>query len=84
MDTIQILLISLALIGAVAMLVVGLIGTSPAREAARRLQAVRLRHSDSTLDKVEAQLRKAVASRRPRLTGKNGWPPKRDSWWPPI
>src|SRR5690606_20523164 len=42
-------------------------GPSPAKEGARRLQAVRFRHSDSTLDKVEAQLRKAVAARKPRM-----------------
>jgi tight adherence protein B len=67
MDTIQILLIALGLTGVVALLVVALVGESPATQAARRLQAVRLRHSDSTLDKVEAQLRKAVASRSPRV-----------------
>ena len=66
MDSIQILLIALALVAIVALLTIALVGASPAREAARRLQAVRLRHSDSTLDKVEAQLRKAVASRKPR------------------
>jgi tight adherence protein B len=42
-------------------------GPSPAKESARRLQAVRFRHSESTKDKVEAQLRKAVAARKPKM-----------------
>ncbi len=67
MDPIQILLVALSLAGVAALLAVAFIGTSPAKQAARRLQAVRLRHSDSTRDKVEAQLRKAVASRAPRM-----------------
>jgi len=65
MDPVQILLMALGLAGGIALVVVGLGGPSPATQAARRLQAVRLRHSDSALDKVEAQLRKAVASRMP-------------------
>ncbi|MEO6091784.1 MAG: type II secretion system F family protein [Novosphingobium sp.] len=40
---------------------------SPRKHAERRLQAIRFRHSESTGDKVEAQLRKAVAARRPAL-----------------
>lgn len=42
-------------------------GPSPAKEGTRRLQAVRYRHSENTKDKVEAQLRKAVAARKPRM-----------------
>lgn len=67
MDTTQILLLSLTMGGMLALLAVALIGSSPAKEAARRLQALRERHSDSALDRVEAQMRKAVASRRPRM-----------------
>ena len=40
---------------------------SPAKAAERRLQAVRFRHSDSTADRVEAQMRKALAARKPKL-----------------
>ena len=36
------------------------------KESRRRLQAVRLRHSQSTSDRVEAQLKRAIAARRPR------------------
>jgi len=42
-------------------------GKSPAKESQRRLQAVRYRHSESTTDRVESQLRKAIAARKPKL-----------------
>ena len=42
-------------------------GPSTAREGTRRLQAVRVRHSESAKDRVEAQLRRAVAARKPRV-----------------
>jgi tight adherence protein B len=67
MNVIQLLLIA---VGLMLVLVLGYLafsGPSPAKESARRLQAVRFRHSDSTLDKVEAQLRKAVAARKPKI-----------------
>ena len=32
-----------------------------------KLQAVRFRHSENTVDKMEAQLRKAVAARKPKV-----------------
>jgi tight adherence protein B len=49
-----------------------LTGPSTGREATRRLQAVRFRHSDSADDKVEAQYRKAVANRKPTTFKKAG------------
>ncbi len=49
-----------------------LTGPSSGREATRRLQAVRFRHSDSADDKVEAQYRKAVANRKPTSFKKAG------------
>ncbi|MCB5426236.1 type II secretion system F family protein [Altererythrobacter sp. CC-YST694] len=42
-------------------------GPSAAKEGARRLQNVRYRHSESTVDKVESQLKKAIAARRPKM-----------------
>ncbi|MFC4294547.1 type II secretion system F family protein [Novosphingobium tardum] len=42
-------------------------GPSTSKESQRRLQALRLRHSDSTNAKVEAQYRKAIASRKPMV-----------------
>lgn len=47
-------------------------GPSPAKESARRLRAVRFRHSESTLDRMEAQMRKAVAARRPKPRAASG------------
>jgi len=41
-------------------------GPNAAKESTRRLQQVRFRHSDRAIDKVEAQYRKAIASRTPR------------------
>ena len=67
MSMIQLALIAL---GLMAFMVVGYLafaGPSTAKESARRLQAVRYRHSESTLDKVEAQLKKAVAARKPTM-----------------
>lgn len=55
--------------GLMAVMVLGYLavaGPSAAKESARRLEAVRYRHSDSTVDKVEAQLKKAVAARKPK------------------
>ncbi len=46
--------------------IVAFAGPSSAAASTRRLQAVRFRHSDSTNDRVEAQYRKAIASRKPR------------------
>jgi len=59
------------LIGFGLMLVIGLAlaafsGPNAGKEGSRRLQAVRYRHSDSAMDRVEAQMRKAVAARAPK------------------
>jgi len=63
----QILLVTLGLTIFVALIWAAFSGPSPSKEGTRRLQALRFRHSDSTLDKVEAQLRKAVAARKPKM-----------------
>ena len=55
--------------GLMALMVLGYLimtGPNPGKEGARRLQAVRYRHSDSTKDKVESQLKKAIAARKPK------------------
>jgi tight adherence protein B len=44
-----------------------LAGPSPAKEGQRRLESLRYRHSDSTNAKVEAQYRKAIAARKPKV-----------------
>ena len=56
-------------VGLMAVLVLGysaLSGPSASTEGTRRLQSVRFRHSDSTDTKVESQLKKAIAARKPR------------------
>lgn len=65
MNIVQLLVMS---VGIMLVLVLGyaaLVGPSPTKESARRLQQVRFRHSDSAIDKVEAQYRKAIANRKP-------------------
>ncbi|HEY7805688.1 MAG TPA: type II secretion system F family protein [Croceibacterium sp.] len=55
--------------GLMTLMVIGALvfgGRSPARESQRRLQAVRYRHSESTVAKVESQLKKAIAARKPK------------------
>jgi tight adherence protein B len=55
--------------GLMALMVFGYVlftGKSPAKESQRRLQAVRYRHSESTTAKVESQLKKAIAARKPK------------------
>ncbi len=67
MDITQLLLIAVGLMAFMVLGYLGFAGPSPAKEAARRLQGLRYRHSDSTIDKVEAQLKKAVAARKPKM-----------------
>jgi len=67
MNVIQIVLLAA---GLMALMVIGallLTGRSPAKEGQRRLQAVRYRHSESTNAKVESQLKKAIAARKPKM-----------------
>jgi tight adherence protein B len=58
----------LAVLGGTLLIVVVIavlfLGSSSAKSSQRRLTALKLRHSDSAASKVEAQLRKAVASRK--------------------
>jgi tight adherence protein B len=67
MNLFQMLVIALGLTATLAMVALAFVGPSASKESARRLQSVRYRHSENTLDKVEAQLRKAVAARKPKL-----------------
>ncbi|QIG54846.1 type II secretion system F family protein [Altererythrobacter sp. BO-6] len=67
MDTLQLLLLSGVIM---SVLVVGYMlvtGTSAGKARQRRLQAVRYRHSESTDTKVESQLKKAIAARKPKM-----------------
>ena len=67
MNLLPLMLLAFGLAAALGLVAFALMGPSPARESARRLEAVRYRHSENTLDKVEAQLRKAVAARKPKM-----------------
>ena len=65
----NILQIGLVAVGIMGLLILGSLligGKSPTKEAARRLQGVRYRHSESTDSKVESQLKKAIAARKPK------------------
>jgi tight adherence protein B len=67
MSIVQLLLIAGGLMAFMVLGYLALSGPSPQKEGMRRLQAVRYRHSESTMDKVEAQLKKAVAARKPKM-----------------
>jgi tight adherence protein B len=67
MSIIQLLLVGGGLMLLMVLGYVALNGKSPAKEGQRRLQSVRYRHSESTKDKVESQLKKAIASRKPKF-----------------
>lgn len=67
MNITQLLLIAMGLMSFMVLGYLAFSGPSVAKESARRLQAVRYRHSESTTDKVEAQLKKAVAARKPKM-----------------
>ena len=67
MSILQLLLMAVGLMTVMVLGYSALSGPSPAREGQRRLQAVRFRHAESANVKVEAQFRKAVAARKPKL-----------------
>ncbi|MBV1918567.1 MAG: type II secretion system F family protein [Sphingomonadaceae bacterium] len=67
MTIVQLLLIAVGLMAVMVLGYTAYSGPSPTKESTRRLTAVRYRHSDSTKDKVEAQMRKAVAARKPKF-----------------
>jgi len=67
MNILQLLLLVAGLSLTVGMGYAAFAGPSAAKEGARRLQSVRYRHSESTVDKVESQLKKAIAARKPRM-----------------
>jgi tight adherence protein B len=67
MSIIQLLLVGGGLMALMVLGYLALAGKSPAKESQRRLQSVRYRHSESTKDKVESQLKKAIAARKPKM-----------------
>ena len=65
MDFFQFLLIPAGLTGALMLVWLAFAGPSPDKESARRLRQVQDRHTGTGTDRVEAQMRKAVAARKP-------------------
>ncbi len=66
MSIMQALLIGGGLFAMIVIAYTALSGTSPAKEGQRRLEQLRFRHSESTDTKVESQLKKAIAARKPK------------------
>jgi len=67
MNIIQLLLVGGGLMTVMVLGYLALAGKSPAKESQRRLQSLRYRHSENALDRVESQLKKAIASRKPKF-----------------
>ncbi len=67
MTILQLALFAAGLMAVMVLLYAALVGPSPAKEGARRLEGVRYRHSESTENKVESQLKKAIAARKPKM-----------------
>src|SRR5688572_10602675 len=67
MNIIQLLLVGGGLMTVMVLGYLAFAGKSPAKESQRRLQSVRYRHSESTLDRVESQLKKAIAAPKPKF-----------------
>ncbi|MBT2134562.1 type II secretion system F family protein [Croceibacterium sp. LX-88] len=67
MSIIQLLLVSGGLLTVLILAYLAFAGKSPVKEGQRRLQSVRYRHSENTLDRVESQLKKAIAARKPKF-----------------
>ncbi|NCP18553.1 MAG: type II secretion system F family protein [Erythrobacter sp.] len=72
MDFVQLLFLIVALSALIAMAVIGLTGPSSRKLAQRRLSGVRFRHSESTDAKVESQMKKAFAARKPKVKKSQG------------
>ncbi len=66
MSILQLLLLTGGLVAVLVLGYTALAGPSVAKAGNRRLQAVRYRHSESTDTKVESQLKKAIAARKPK------------------
>ncbi|WP_240330751.1 type II secretion system F family protein [Sphingorhabdus sp. Alg239-R122] len=66
-DILQYILLVTGIVSLAALLIFAFSGPSKNKIGARRLHDMKLRHSDSTQTTVEAQMRKAVAARKPRM-----------------
>lgn len=67
MTMVQTLLLALGLAAALGLVAMAFSGPSARKELQRRILAVRERYSENASAKVEAQMRKAIANRKPRF-----------------
>jgi len=67
MSIFQLLIIAGGLTAAMALIWMAFAGPSAQKESIRRLRQVRYRHSENAVDRVEMQMRKAVAARQPKM-----------------
>jgi tight adherence protein B len=67
MSILQLLVITAGMTAALAMIWLAFAGPSAQKESIRRLRSVRYRYSESAIDRVEMQMRKAVAARKPKV-----------------
>jgi tight adherence protein B len=67
MNIIQLLFVGGGLMTVMVLGYLAFAGKSPAKEGQRRLESVRYRHSESAIDRVESQLKKAIAARKPKF-----------------
>ena len=67
MDMMQLVPLFAGALAAIGVAAYALVGPSPSKASQRRLEQLRFRHSENTNTKVESQLKKAIASRRPTL-----------------
>lgn len=65
----QILILIIGSIGVIVLLAVALLGPSTGKATSRRLNSLKLRHSESDATKVEAQMKRAIAARKPIMQG---------------
>ena len=67
MDMMQLVTLFIGALATIGVAAYALVGPSPSKASQRRLEQLRFRHSENTDTKVESQLKKAIASRRPTL-----------------
>lgn len=67
MNFLQMIMVVAGLSGVALLLWAAFSGPSPSKESTRRLKSVRFRHGATSSDRLEAQMRRAVAARKPRL-----------------
>ena len=67
MDFIQLFLLTLGLVALIAIIYISASGPSMRKQVQKRLSGVRYRHSESTEARVESQMKKALAARKPKV-----------------